>query len=104
MLRFFQPTFPFLLPNLVFLPHLYPLDQPLTHISGLTFATFLLIPALCTIFTTLSTSLYAPGASSATPALLLDFIKMPFSASSCISSSPRHCLFALSLDIALPAP
>jgi hypothetical protein len=79
-------------------------SYPFTQISGASFATFLARWAFSVAFATEITSLYAPGASSATPFIDAHFIIMPFCARFLTTSRPLHFFIACVLLIALPAP
>src|SRR5208283_4290886 len=68
--------------------------HPLITPIGLRRATFFEIPALCTTFTTLDTSLYASGISSASVSLPDDFTITPLSANSLQMARPFACLMA----------
>ena len=78
--------------------------QPFTHAFGRSRATRRASPACSVASATRSTSLYAPGASSATPRIERVRIRMPFAASSWISGGPAIRRSAWWRLIARPAP
>ena len=80
------------------------LNQPFMQANGMSLATFFARFALWAAFTTASTSLYAWGASSATPLSDLLRIIIPLWASWFTTSFPCHFFVAARLLIVLPAP